>query len=132
MRTSAVWRLGLMLSLGLVATGCATPLEQCISQAGTEVRFLEEELAERRMNIARGYAIRRDVTTTMVPELCYTPLEGIRYFCWEPMQTVQETRRPINVGDEQERIAQLERALARDRRAMELSIAQCRAQYPEG
>lgn len=130
MQKSTRWRLGLLL--GLFVAGCSTPLEQCIWSAGTEVRYIEEELSERRMNIARGYAIRRDVTTELVPEICLTPLEGIRYTCWEPMQTVRETRRPINVGDEQERIAQLERALVRDRRVMEQAVAQCRAQYPQG
>jgi len=121
-----------LLGIGLGLSGCATPLEQCIAGASAEMRFIEEELTERRVNIARGYAIRREMRTEMLPDFCYSPFSGMRFMCMEPVQTVRETRRPINVADEQERIAQLERALERERRLAAAAIAQCRATYSAG
>lgn len=115
----------------LVVTGCATPQQQCVAGATAEVRFLEEELVERRVNIARGYAIRRETRTEMLPEFCYSPVTQMRFMCMEPVHTVRESRRPINVTDEQERIAQLERALARERQLADQAVNQCRAQFPE-
>lgn len=118
---------------GLLAlSGCATPLQQCVAGATAEVRFLEDELTERRVNIARGYAIHRELRTEVLPEFCYSPVTGRRFMCMEPIQTVRETRRPINRADEQERITQLERALARESALASQAVSHCRAQFPEG
>lgn len=129
----SVGRLGpsVLLGFSLALAGCATPQQQCVMGATAELRYLEEELTERRVNIARGYAIQREFRTEMRPDFCYSPFHGMSFMCMEPVQTVRETRRPINVADEQERIAQLERALARERRLSEQAVAQCRAQFPE-
>jgi len=121
----------IVVASALILTGCATPQQQCIAGATAEVRFLEEELVERRVNIARGYAIRRETRAEMLPQFCYSPVTRMRVMCMEPVHTVHESRRPINVADEQERIAQLERALARERQLAEQSVNQCRAQFPE-
>lgn len=123
-------RMVLLALSGLLLAGCATPLERCLMQASTEVRFLEAELTERRMNIARGYAVREERQIQWFPDLCYGP-RGQVFSCMEPVEQVREIRRPINVGDEEERIAQLERSLARDRRTAAQAQAQCRADFPD-
>ncbi|MCC5968593.1 MAG: hypothetical protein JJU15_01430 [Pararhodobacter sp.] len=129
-------RLGAGAALGLVLmlAGCATPLEQCVASATTEVRYLEEELTERRVNIARGYAVQREMRPDFQPGFCYSPHYGMRLsiMCMEPVQTVHETRRPINVSDEEARIALLERALTRERQLAAQATERCRAQYPPG
>lgn len=131
MPTAVTIRTSLIAAAILTMSACATPQQHCIAGAQAEVRFLEEELTERRVNIARGYAIHRTPRTEMLPEFCYSPLTGMRFMCMDPVQTVRETRRPINVADEQERIAQLERALARERERAAQAVSQCRAQFPE-
>lgn len=131
MTGAALIRATVFAGLALALNGCATPLEQCIAGANAEVRFLQEELTERRVNIARGYAIQRNTRTEMMPEFCYSPVTGMRFMCMAPVQTLHESRRPINVADEQERIAQLERALAREEQRAAQATGQCHAQFPE-
>ena len=125
-------RTSVVAVVALFLNGCATPQQQCIAGAQAEVRFLEEELTERRVNIARGYAIHRETRTEMLPGFCYSPVSRMQFMCMEPVHTQRETRRPINVADEQERIAQLERALARERQRAAQAVDECRAQFPEG
>lgn len=120
------------LALAALLAGCASPLERCLAEAGREVAFLEEELAERRMNIARGYALHREPVVDFVPGLCFSVSLGAYHACMEPVERLRETRRPINVGDERERIAQLERSLQRERAQRERARAQCVAQFPAG
>ena len=132
MTGAALIRATVFAGLALALNGCATPLEQCIAGANAEVRFLQEELTERRVNIARGYAIHRETRTEMLPGFCYSPVSRMQFMCMEPVHTQRETRRPINVADEQERIAQLERALARERQRAAQAVDQCRTQFPEG
>ncbi len=121
--------LAALAALALLA-GCATPLDRCIQRAEREIRFLEAEITERRVNIARGHAIERRIVPQMAPAWCRDPLTGRVYTCFDWVDTVREFRRPIHVPDEEERIAQLERAVARERAAAEPAIAACRARFP--
>lgn len=126
------FRVSFVLAGALVVTGCATPLQQCLSSAYSEVRFLEEELTERRVNIARGYAIHRETQVEMMPDFCWSRAYRRSFMCMEPVPMTRESRRPINEADERERIAQLERALARERATAAQVDARCHAQFPEG
>jgi hypothetical protein len=117
-------------ALALLA-GCATPLDRCILRAERETRLLQEELTERRVNLARGYAIERRIQPQMAPVWCRDRY-GRPYTCIDWVDTVREFRRPINVTTERERVALLERAIAREREIAERQIAACRAQFAEG
>lgn len=123
--------LGPLLLAGLLGA-CASPLERCVAEAGREVGFLEQELTERRVNIARGYAVHREPVMDFMPGLCFSASLGSYYTCMEPVERLRETRRPINAADERERIAQLERSLTRERAQAERARAQCVAQFPAG
>jgi hypothetical protein len=114
-----------------VLAGCATPLERCVLRAEREVRVLTEELAERQGNVIRGYAIESRVVPQMGPAWCRDRY-GRLYTCFDWVDTVQTVRRPVNVALERERVALLERAIARERQVAEREIAACRAQYPQG
>ncbi|MFN3955178.1 MAG: hypothetical protein ACK4LQ_12065 [Pararhodobacter sp.] len=130
MREYSHWRGLAVLVLVGVMGGCASPLERCLAEAGREVALLEQELTERRVNIARGHALHREVVVDFMPGLCFSPLLDAYRTCMEPVERLRETRRAINVGDERERIAQLERSLARERAQAERARAQCVAQFP--
>ncbi len=82
MTGAALIRATVFAGLALALNGCATPLEQCIAGANAEVRFLQEELTERRVNIARGYAIQRNTRTEMMPEFCYSPSPACGSCAW--------------------------------------------------
>jgi hypothetical protein len=123
--------LAALAALALLA-GCATPLERCVLRAEREVRILTEELAERTANVIRGYAIERRVVQRMGPAWCRDPRTGRPYHCIDWIDGVEEYRRPINVALERERVAMLERAVARERQLADRQIAACRAQYPQG
>lgn len=119
-----------LVALALLA-GCATPLERCLMKAEREVRVLTEELAERTANVIRGYAIEHRIVPRMGPAWCRDP-DGRLHTCFDWVETVQTIRRPVNVAVERERVAMLERAIARERRIAEQQIAACRAHFPEG
>lgn len=132
MREYRHWRGMGALALAALLAGCASPVERCLAEAGREVALLEEEQTERRVNIARGYALHREVVVDFMPGLCFSPLLDAYRTCMEPVERLRETRRPINVDDERERIAQLERSLARERVRAGQARAQCIAQFPPG
>ena len=112
-------------------TACATPLERCVMGAEREIRLLQQELTERRVNLARGYAIERRIQPQMGPAWCRDPY-GRVYRCIDWIDTVREFRRPINITTERERIALLERAIAREREIADRQIEACRARFAEG
>ena len=118
-----------LVALALLA-GCATPLEQCLYQADRDRLSVQRELDERRQSLQRGFSIERVSVPVMVPSLCggagVTPSACLR------METdTQEILHPINPAFEAERIALLERQLARAQAQQAAAAAQCRATHPE-
>ena len=64
-------RLALPLMLCGLLAACATPREQCISRATSELRTTQAALAEARDNVARGYAVFRERVPYTVYDTCY-------------------------------------------------------------
>lgn len=127
-------RAALVLPALLILAACATPLEQCLNDATRESRALNAEIGERRLNLARGFAMEQVVVPDFGPRLCPPPPgspPGTGYVtCFEWEDRVIERRRPIDPVVERERIAALEAILAREERRATQAAAQCRAQFP--
>jgi|JI8StandDraft_2_1071088.scaffolds.fasta_scaffold07034_3 hypothetical protein len=123
-------RAALILVVLTLLAGCATPLQQCLQQADRDRIAVQRELAERRQNLQRGYAVEQVIVPVMMPSFCAGPT-GTLASCllWE--DRVDEVRHPINRTFEAERIALLERQLARAEADQARAAAQCRAVHPE-
>ena len=121
--------LALVLLLGLMA-GCATPLQQCLFEADRDRIAVQRELDERRQNLQRGYSVERVVMPVLMPGHCGAP-GGTALACPWPETETQDILHPINPTFEAERIALLERQLARAEADQARVAAQCRAVHPE-
>ena len=118
----------------LMLAACATPLEQCLSDATRETRALNAEIGERRLNLARGYAVDQVIVPDFFPALCPPPAGAPpgtpAQVCMEWGERAVSRRVPIDPVVERERIAALESILARQERRADQAAAQCRAQFP--
>ena len=123
-------RTGLALLALAALAGCATPLQQCLVQADRDRVTVQRELDERRQNLRRGSSIERVTVPVLMPGFCVGP-GGAAATCLRWEHETQEIFHPINPEFEAERIALLERQLARAAAAQEQAAAQCRAAYPE-
>lgn len=118
-----------LIAVAILATGCATPLQQCLYAANQDVLDIQRELDERRVSVRTGYRIERILAPELVTETCPTP-GGTWVPCTHWSQEVQEIHHRINPALEAERVALLERQLERAQRRAVQAEAQCRATYP--
>lgn len=121
--------LAILTALALLAA-CATPQEQCINTATNEVRAINSAISTAKGNIARGYAIHRNTQSFEVPTVCYDT-EKKPYKCYEFDTRTVETPVSINVSDERQKLASLQKRLPAATRKMKTGVASCQAQFPE-
>ncbi len=118
----------------LALTACATPREQCISEATRDARILASLITEVEGNIARGYALREEQEIRTRPRFCRDERsDGSRYsyFCNE-VDTVTVTRpEAIDLNAEQAKLDSLRERLATAQPAADQAVAQCVATHPE-
>ncbi len=122
--------------LGLLAlAACATPQEQCISNATRELRVLNSLVAETEANVRRGYAIETVQIVEVVRRTCEGENEDGSTFQFPCEETeTRERRQPVAIDLNAEQ-AKLTSLLERQRLLQsqaESSVAACRAAYPEG
>lgn len=118
---------GLLL---MALAGCQTPIQHCLSEASRDGLAVQRELDERRENLRRGYAVEQVQRPILHPRQCGgAGAAAVTCLLLEP-ETL-EIRHPINRTFEGERIALLERQLARAQASQEQAAARCRATYPE-
>ncbi|MDP5085104.1 MAG: hypothetical protein NWQ23_06760 [Yoonia sp.] len=121
--------------LPLVAlAACATPREQCISNATRNTQVLSSLIAETRGNLARGFALeeRQDVRT--VTRTCRRTNEDGSTFTYPCNDTQTFTTRvpvAIDLNVEQAKLTSLEERFAQSQAASNQAVAQCIAVYPE-
>ncbi|GAB4267361.1 MAG: hypothetical protein Kow0013_17180 [Pararhodobacter sp.] len=123
-------RIAVLLGALGALSACLSPLDQCLRDAGAQEQALREELAERRANLTRGYRIERRLEPVWSMQLCAAPGTGQVFGCSQWEHELRETRAPIDAEYEAERIALLERQLAREEHRAAEAAAQCRATYP--
>lgn len=118
-----------LAALGLVGA-CATPKEQCISQATLNLRTLNGLISETEGNISRGYAIHKQSVPYTYSGTCYNERLGA-YACPKTGSRIQETPVPIDVSDQRKRLGSLKKQLPEAKRVAAHKVKQCEATYPE-
>ncbi|MGB8624448.1 MAG: hypothetical protein WCD16_16690 [Paracoccaceae bacterium] len=128
-------RLALCLPLALL-TACATPRQQCERAATEDLNVVSALIVETQQNIARGYAVEKEVRTRPQLRFCY----GDRFhrnnvgfaFCNEVEPYVVERPVAIDLAAEKAKLnslrAKREELLIRS----QAELADCAARYPAG
>lgn len=123
------------LSAVVMLTGCATPKQQCISQATQELRSTENALETAQANVARGYAVHTQRVPYTVSTICYRTHPGthaaIPYSCPTTQFRTQTTPVAIDVAEERRKIEEFQRLLPQLRDVADVGVGQCNAQFPE-
>lgn len=116
-------------------SGCATPRDQCISNATQLYRNAETALATAQGNINRGYALHTERVPYTVAGTCYRNAPygyaAIPYYCPSTHYRTQTTPVPIDVAEERQKVTQYQKMLPQLRRQASLQVEQCKAQFPE-
>ena len=118
-----------LLGVGLLLAGCATPLQQCLYDAEQPSREIERSLSEEYANLSRGYSIERVRVPMMVTRTCAGP-QGRAVPCPRMDYDIEEIHHRIDRDLVRERIALLESQLDRERPRAQAAVAQCQATYP--
>ncbi len=121
----------LWIGAGLLAlAGCATPQEQCISNASREINVLERLIAETEANVERGYALK--TVERVVPDgyrNCGTKEKPVR--CAKTKIERKQVPVAIDLNAEQSKLNSLIARRNADAKTVASTIAQCRAVYPD-
>ncbi|WP_127106786.1 hypothetical protein [Pararhodobacter zhoushanensis] len=120
-----------LVTVGVLLAGCATPLQQCLYDAEQPAREIERTLSEEYATLSRGYSIERIRVPTMSMGVCGGP-GGAAVPCARPDYDINEIHHRVDRDLVRERIALLERQLARERPRAAAASAQCQATYPAG
>ncbi|NNU80684.1 hypothetical protein HMH01_09575 [Halovulum dunhuangense] len=127
-------RFWILCCLGLAA--CASPLEQCVSQAQRDHDGLLAAIAIAEANIARGYGVDREVVPYQRPVLCTgvglgTGRVGVGLTgCSETRFRTVETPVPLDIEAEQRKLASMRARLPVARARRDAAISACYAQFP--
>ncbi|MCL3883414.1 hypothetical protein [Marivita sp. GX14005] len=131
----AALRNPLLALTALGIAGCATPREQCISQANEQYRTAEAALATAQTNIARGYALHSQSVPYTVQNTCYRDDPNsdvmIPYSCPSTQYRTETTPVPIDAANERQKVAEYRKILPQLRRQAAAGVQSCIAQYPE-
>lgn len=118
------------LALILTLAACATPREQCITNASRALNDTLEAITVAEGNIARGYAIHRSREPYRVTETCYDSKDR-PYACHSTHYRDVETPVSINVAEERRKRDELRASVPGLRASTDRAVAQCRAIHPE-
>ncbi|WP_106745026.1 hypothetical protein [Yoonia maritima] len=118
----------------LALTACATPREQCISDANRDVYVLRNLISEARGNLARGYALAESTDVRTLTKTCRGRNKDDETFTYPCNETETfTTTRPVSIdlNAEQTKLNQLERRLTQAETNSDRMVAQCIAIHPE-
>lgn len=116
-------RVAAVLSLVAVLGACSSAREDCLEEAGRELRLIEALIAETELNIERGYRIEREADTRVGLTLC---LDGSALpICTRNQAAVRERPVPINRVEERNRLATLKERRDELRAPTERAMALC-------
>ncbi|HHB83054.1 MAG TPA: hypothetical protein ENK61_06235 [Devosia sp.] len=113
-----------------VLSACSTPLETCISNASADRDTIVQKIAIAQGNIDRGYAIHRQSVPYTYTGECIGANVG-RYACEKTGTRIDETPVTIDINEERQKLAALERQLIIANQRVNADMAQCRVLYPE-
>jgi len=110
---------------------CATPLQQCVSQATSNYNAVLAAISVAQGNVARGYAVNTQTVPYQFTGTCYAAYIGA-YACPQTSYRTQETPVAINVAEERSKINQYTALLPNLQKQANAATQQCQRQYPEG
>ena len=121
-----------LLILGLRGlAACATPQQQCVSNATRDLQVIDSLIVETTQNLQRGYAIREDVVTVPSVNWCfgnYGYNAGVS-FCSNNSTRIQRTPVAINVAEEQAKLDGLQQQRGAVEARTRTQLAACQAQF---
>ena len=124
-----------LIILPLIAlTACATPREQCISDANRDTYVLQNLVNEARGNLARGYALAESTDVRTLTRTCRGRDANDEVFTYPCNETETfTTTRPVSIdlAAEQVKLNQLERRLSQAQSNANAMVAQCIAMHVE-
>ncbi len=127
-------RPALMILPFLAMAACATPREQCISDATRDTRVLSALITQTQGNLARGYALKQRQDVRTVLGACQGRNEdgSSFFFSCEEVDTIT-TNVPvaIDLKAEQAKLQSLQERFVQAQAASNAAITQCIALYPE-
>lgn len=126
-------KLPLVLLPLVLLSACATPREQCLSQANSQLRTLRALTNETRANIQRGYAISEEQEVRVRRGLCgYETEDGKDGFVRCDKTDVRDVSRPVAIDLEAERrkLASLESRLDEEQMRANRAAQICVQRYP--
>jgi len=118
----------------VVLTACATPREECISDANRQLRVLNSLVAETQGNLARGYAIEESQEVRTLNRTCRGKNEDgstFRFPCNETDTITTSRPVAIDLAAEQSKLEGLLQRQAQAKTQSDQRIAQCIAIHPE-
>lgn len=118
-----------LLIIGLCTlAACATPRQQCETDATKNVKALERAVADAQANIDRGYALERDVSPQFRYGFCNKG--GNLTTCIRNDARVKTKPVAIDLAEERRKLASAQQRLTTERTRANIQLAQCAAQYP--
>lgn len=122
------------IALPLLLTACATPQEQCISNANRELSIINNLVEQTRGNISRGFAIGTEEDVIVRRGLCNGETEdgiAIKIACDRTITRERRVPIAIDLNAEKAKLASLEERQLQLRENLANQVAQCRARFPE-
>jgi hypothetical protein len=122
-----------IIPLALLAA-CATPQEQCISDATRELRVINRLVNETERNLTRGYALETVQEVRVHQTTCRGENEDGSEFTFECEETRtfdRQRRVAIDLNAEQAKLNSLRQRQSQMQRQADSGVAQCRSAYPE-
>jgi len=124
-----------LIILPLVAlAACATPREQCISDATRDLRVLNNLVTETQGNLARGYALVEQQDVRTVRRTCRgenSDGSTFRYPCDETQTVTSNRPVAIDLNAERAKLNSLVERRAQQQAMSDQVVLQCIATYPE-
>ena len=121
--------LALLLILPLAA--CATPQQQCVSDATRELQVLDRLIIETRQNIERGFAVEQEIVPRVGFSYCFGNTWSNAGVSFCSSNSTQVRNRPVAIDIEAERrkLADLEARRATVAARTQRDLAACEARF---
>ena len=136
-KESVMQRMILISGLALLV-GCGTPQERCIAAATRDLRVVDRLIVQTQGNLDRGYALVEVERTSERLVLCAPGRAATAtgpaqppQMCWRDYDYTVTEARAINLADERETLAELQKKRVALEKASRLAVASCKLAHPE-
>lgn len=129
-----------LIALGalVLLVGCGTPQERCINSATRDLRIVNRLIANTETNLKRGYALEEVEVTRWRWVVCKravaatptTPAQPAQ-MCFRDYDYTVTRPKAINLADERQKLAELQKKRRELNKEASKVIAQCKVIHPE-